>query len=375
MKTIFFYMNRCLAVALLCIFVAACSDDDDNMSPISLERITAVGDLSTPIAEADLGDIIAIHGTGLNLYNIDSVLINDVKAEKGEMYAENNVLYLKIPVKLAVNITDKIYIYNSTGCVELPFKANAPALKLDRMFNEYTRPGDTIMIYGDFFNLYEIDSLHAEVDFNGKVSKVISSANNYLTAQVPKNVDKNIKVKVRGLKYDVEATCPGRYYDSECIIMNFDDVPSDNMTYVVTDENDKSRLSGNFLRVDDKAEWSGWWYIAEKWPVPYTDDMLDNYQDYVIKCEFRTSNQLITDKIKFCNYLFWDAAPMEWVSSDFTIQNFNRWETITLPFVVNRSSTYKDNSYYHSFNMRLEIDSSIARNFAFDNIRVCRKND
>lgn len=66
------------------------------------------------------------------------------------------------------------------------------------------------MIYGDFFELYEIDSLNAVVDFNGKISKVISSGNNYLTAQVPKTVDKNIKVKVKGTKWDVEATCPGR---------------------------------------------------------------------------------------------------------------------------------------------------------------------
>jgi hypothetical protein len=64
---------------------------------------------------------------------------------------------------------------------------------------------------------------------------------------------------------------------------------------------------------------------------------------------------------------------MEWVPSDFIFQNFNRWETITLPFVVNRSSTYPENYYYRSFNMRLEIDPNIARNFAFDNIRVYKK--
>ena len=73
------------------------------------------------------------------------------------------------------------------------------------------------MIYGNFFKLYEIDSLNAVVDFNGKLSRVISSADNYLTAKVPTDVDKNIKVKVKGLKYGVEATCPGRYYDRECM--------------------------------------------------------------------------------------------------------------------------------------------------------------
>lgn len=150
----------------------------------------------------------------------------------------------------------------------------APDLKLTRMFNEYTKPGDTIMIYGDFFNLYEIDSLNAVVDFNGKISKVITSSNTYLTAQVPKDVDKNIKVKVKGMKYDVEAVCPGRYYDREFMIMDFDELLPTSMTNVVTDEKDKQRLSGNFLRINNDSEYSGWWYIAERGDIQYTTDML-----------------------------------------------------------------------------------------------------
>lgn len=229
------------------------------------------------------------------------------------------------------------------------------------------------MIYGDFFELYEINADNAVVDFNGIESPVISSSNNHLTAKVPLNVDQNIKIKVIGTKHNVEAFCPGRYYDKEGMIMDFDEHMPSNVANVVMDPNDKQRLSGNFLRIDDTSAYAGWWYITEIGGVPYTDDMLDNYEDYVIKCEFRTANQFIDGKIKFCNYLFWDANPMEWVPSDFIFQNFNRWETITLPFVVNRSSTYPENYYYRSFNMRLEIDPNIARNFAFDNIRVYKK--
>ena len=377
MKYIMNFGKRLSAIValLLLLFMMSCTNDEVESYPITLTKVTTVSDLSTSISEASLGDFIAIHGTGLDLQNIDSILINDVKVDLLEAYSENDILYLKIPVQLAVNVTNRIYIYNHLGCQEIPFKTNSPALKLNRMFNEYTNPGDTIMIYGDFFELYEIDSLNAVVDFNGKISKVIESGNNYLTAQVPKDVEDNIKVKVKGLKYDVEAVCPGRYRDQECIIMDFDESVPSNMANVVTDVNDVNRLSGNYLHIDDKSEWNSWWYIAEISNVPFTDDMLNNYENYVVKCEFYTANQLIDGKIKFCNYLFWDAAPMEWNPSDFVVQNFNRWETITLPFIVNRSSTYTDNSYYHSFNMRLEIDASIARNFAFDNIRICKKGD
>lgn len=380
MKNIMNFRNLCLGGALLLgLSFTACSDDDYNSMPIQLTNVTTLDDMNTPITEAAMGDFIAIHGTGLDVRNIDSVLINDVALDMLEVYTESDILFLKIPVKLPKEETDKIYIYNSTGRQEIPFKANAPQLRLDRMFNEYTSPGDTIMIYGDFFELYEIDSLNAVVDFNGKISKVISSGNNYLTAQVPKTVDKNIKVKVKGTKWDVEATCPGRYYDREFIIMDFDEFLPTSMANVVTDEKDPQRLSGNFLRIDDKSEYSGWWYIAERGGIAYTADMLglESSKNYVVKCEFRTANQFIQDKIKFCNYLYWAAPTCDWVATDFNIQNFNRWETITLPFTVIQSTDYPDNypGSYTSFNMRLEIDPNIARNFAFDNIRIYKKGD
>ena len=380
MKNIMNFRNICLGGALLLgLAFTACSDDDYNPMPIQLTNVTTLDDMSTPITEAAMGDFIAIHGTGLDVRNIDSVLINDVALDMLEVYTESDILFLKIPVKLPKEETNKIYIYNSTGRQEIPFKANAPKLRLDRMFNEYTSPGDTIMIYGDFFELYEIDSLNAVVDFNGKISKVISSGNNYLTAQVPKTVDKNIKVKVKGTKWDVEATCPGRYYDREFIIMDFDEFLPTSMANVVTDEKDPQRLSGNFLRIDDKSEYSGWWYIAERGGIAYTADMLglESSKNYVVKCEFRTANQFIQDKIKFCNYLYWAAPTCDWIATDFNVQNFNRWETITLPFTVIQSTDYPDNypGSYTSFNLRLEIDQNIARNFAFDNIRIYKKGD
>ena len=104
---------------------------------------------------------------------------------------------------------------------------------------------------------------------------------------------------------------------------------------------------------------------------------LESSKNYVVKCEFRTANQFIQDKIKFCNYLYWAAPTCDWIATDFNVQNFNRWETITLPFTVIQSTDYPDNypGSYTSFNMRLEIDQNIARNFAFDNIRIYKKGD
>lgn len=357
----------------------SCAKEEFQPVPIQLERITTLKDMNQVISEAKLGDFIAIHGTGLSRENIDSIHVDDIVVDMQEVYTENDILYMKLPVKLAIEKTNKIYIWNSKGCAELPFKTLAPDLKLSRMFNEYTAPGDTIMIYGDFFDLYEIDAKNAIVDFNGRTSPVISSSKTYLTTKVPENVEKNIRVKVKGLKYNVEATCPGRYFDRDFIIMDFDELRPSDMTNVVTDEKDPQRLDGNFLRIDKNSTWSGWWYIAEKGGVAYRPEMLamETFRDYVVKCEFRSSNQLIKDKIRFCNYQYWAAGTCDWVAADFNFQNTDRWETITLPWKVFVSEDYPDYypGSYTDFNMRLEIDPEIARDFAFDNIRICKKGD
>ncbi|MDR1720716.1 MAG: glycan-binding surface protein [Dysgonamonadaceae bacterium] len=379
MKKIILFRNICAgALLLFALSFAACSDKDEGGSsgPITLSSITTIADMNTPISQAAMGDFIAVHGTGLDVRNIDSIYINDIKLDLGEVYTENSILYLMIPVKLPLVESNKIYIYNKTGVHEFALIVVPPNLSLERMFNEYTMPGDTIMIYGYYFDLYEINPENGVVDFNGKTSPVIASADRYLLAKVPVDVDKNIRVKVRSIKYDTEAVCPGYYYDNREMILDFDTKLPSNTNLIVTDPTDKMRLSGNFLRLDGTEEWGGWWYICDGvYYGNFTEDQLDHWNDYVIKCEFRTSNQFIADKIRFCTYLFWDAEPMYWVASDFNVQNFDRWETIQLPFTRNYSATYPQNQHYQSFSIRLEIDPSIARNFAFDNFRICKKGD
>ena len=101
MKNRMNFRNICLGGALLLgLSFTACSDDDYNPMPIQLTNVTTLDDMNTPITEAAMGDFIAIHGTGLDVRNIDSVLINDVALDMLEVYTESDILFLKIPVKL-----------------------------------------------------------------------------------------------------------------------------------------------------------------------------------------------------------------------------------------------------------------------------------
>ena len=96
-----------LAVFAAMMLLTACSDDDNSAEPLKLSGVTTLADMNTTIAEASMGSFIAVHGEGLDKANIDSVCINDVKIDLDEIYTENNIMYMKIPVKLAKNVTDR----------------------------------------------------------------------------------------------------------------------------------------------------------------------------------------------------------------------------------------------------------------------------
>ena len=354
---------------------SSCTKEGHVFVPITVDGVTTIADPATQITQAAMGDFIAIYGEGLDKENITAIKVNDINVPLGDVYTENSILYMKIPVILPTEKTDKIYISNDKGTKEIPFVIVAPDLTLERMFNEYTAPGDTLVMYGQFFNLYDINAEDATVYFGDKPSKVITSSDTHLTTEVPKDVEKNVKVRLVANKHGVEAVCPGYYYDRQCMIMDFDELAPSDPQYVVTDPKDKYRLCGNFLRIDPSTEWSGWWYIAQIDNTALTDDMLDNSQDYVVKMEFCSGNQLIDGKIKFCTYLYWAADPMEWNPADINLQSLNRWETITVPLVVNRSATYPENFRYHSFNIRLESAQEYTRNFCIDNIRIYKKGE
>jgi len=365
------------AIVFLSLSFASCTKEE-AFTPITLTGVTTISDQNTLISEAALGDFIAIHGTGLDKKNITSIRIDDVEVDLSQIYTENSVLFVKIPVVLAMEVTDKIYITNDKGTQTIPFHTTAPDLVLDRMFNEYTAPGDTMMIYGQFFNLYEINSENGVVYFGDKQSPVIESSDTYLKAVVPADVKKNIKVKVVGTKHSVESTCPGYYYDNRCIIMDFDTIlPRADYTekYVVTNPNDDCRLSGAFLRFDSST-WSGWWYIAETTgTVAFTDEMLDNAENYEIKMEFRSSNTFSAGKLIFHTYLYWNAPTIDWDASSLNLQSLNRWETVTIPFVVNRNSQYPGNEYYRSFNTRVDAVEGFPFSVCIDNIRLSKKGE
>lgn len=361
---------------MLTILLGSCEDDETVSGPPSFSKITTIADMETPISEGSMGTWISIQGE--NLEGTTSIRFNDVEVDMDEVYYENEKLYLAIPVKLPLEVTNKAFVTTPEGEIAFDFTVIAPEFQLTGMFNEYTVPGDTIRIYGKFFELYEVNSETTVVDFGNAQQPVIKATDTYLTAKVPANVASNIKLKVINNKYGVEASCPGYYQDKNHVITTFDtDFPytGPHQEWVGEWDNKKPG-SGKYLKFQvDQATYPnglGWFYLMET-GFNYEQDMLTNPQNYQLKFELKMSVPIKTTA--FYIYYYWAVAPVALSGETFAVQTLGQWQSVTIPLekiVMN----YPGSGTSYSLNIRVESFAPVETvGMYFDNFRIYKKGE
>ena len=289
-----------LFIAVMFLAISSCNKKDSLPEPPTFAKISTLKELSTSISTGNMGDWIAIQGS--NLETAQSILFNDVPVDMKEVYYENNVLYLQVPKVMPVLLTNKAKVVTASGEVSFDFSVSIPNIKLTGMFNEYTKPGDTLKIYGDFFKLYEVDKTNTVVSFSGIEQPVIQVGDNFITVKVPLNVTPDIKLTVINKKFNASAVCPGYYQDRQLLITNFDDVPyngSDGASFVGAWTNPKP-ISGKYTLLKVGVEGSGWSYLMST-GANYTADMKDHPDKYVIKFELNMITPIMKTKFYIYN--------------------------------------------------------------------------
>lgn len=361
-----------VSLALLPIIVQSC-DKDDNVSsqPPQFERITQIDNLEKNISTGDMGDWISIQGS--NLESTKEIIFNDVSINMLDVYYENDILYLQIPVLMPTDINNKIKVVTQSGEFEFDFIINIPDIKLTNMFNEYTLPGDTMKIYGDFFELYKVNSTNTVIKFKDIEKPVINVGKNYITVQVPNLVEPNIKLTLYNKEFDASATCPGYYQDRQNMITNFDDIAytgGDGAQFVGLWDNPKP-ISGKYSLLTVGSQGSGWAYMLGT-GYNYTVDMKDNPNKYEIKFELNMINPIMNTK--FFVYNYWNYTPAEITAADLVVQNPGVWETIAIPLSRLIPIDFKgDKGAIGSFNIRIDSPTGEPIKMGWDNFRISLK--
>lgn len=366
-----------ILLTLLTVSITSCKNDDNGTPGLpTFSQVTTIKDLKTPIIGGKMGDWIAIQGG--NFEQTDSVLFNDVTVQMKDMYYENDVLYVQVPVKLPKKVNNKVTVMTSGGETAFDFKIDIPNLQLTGMFNEYTLPGDTIKIYGKFISLYEVSSSNTTVSFGGVESPVIKATDNYITAKVPLNVQSNVRVKAINKKYNVEAVCPGYYQDKHNVITTFDsDFPYTSSTgqQWVGEWKDPKPTSGKYLRFEvDQATYPnglGWFYFFTS-DVNYTLDMMQHPDKYTLR--FELNMRLPVKTTNFFIYYYWAVAPTPMSGETFIVQNMGVWQTVNIPLEKIIPMGYTGTWTAYSLNIRVE-DFAPVEPIAmyFDNFRIYQK--
>ena len=358
--------------------LVSCKKNELEVGTPTTRKISTIKDPETSITGGNMGDWIAIHGT--NLAAPESVWFNDVEVDLEEVYHEDDILYLQVPIKMPVDITDKIVIKTKGGETSFDFKVDIPDLELTGMFNEYTLPGDTIRIYGRFLSLYEVDSENSVVAFGDRETPVISATDTYITAKVPADVPSNVKVALINNKYDATAICPGYYQDKNHVITSFDDdfpyASATGQQWVGAWSNPKP-TSGKYIRFEvDQQTYPnglGWFYLFEN-SYNYTQDMIQHPENYELKFELNMA--LPIQRTNFFIYYYWAVAPSPMGGETFSVQTLGRWQTIAIPLEKIIPMGDDGTSTAFSLNMRVENFAPVERvAMYFDNFRIYKKGD
>ena len=383
MKAIHYKKIIILLTVILFAFLPSCDKNtEEPEGPPTLAKITPIKDVSTTLSGGNMGDWIAIFGQ--NLKSTYAIYFNDVEVDMEEVYYENNVLYLQVPIKIPLNVSDQLKIITPGGEASYNFVVGVPDLELTAMFNEYTLPGDTIKIYGRFLDLYEIDSDNTVVVFGDIQTPVIENGSTYITAKVPTNVQANVKVKAINSKYDAVAICPGFYQDKNNVITTFDDdfpyggsVSNWASIVALIDDNSKPFSSGNclwfYVNQENAPNGLGWWYLMEN-SYAFSEDMENNPGDYVLKFELRMGNPI--NSTNFFVYNRWNNDnPLPRLSGEtFVVLEYNQWQTITVPF----ETLYLPTHAYPPTNLNFRVESFAPVepvNMYLDNFRMYKKGD
>ncbi|SHF89364.1 hypothetical protein SAMN05444274_1126 [Mariniphaga anaerophila] len=370
MNTIKKYFKLLVFAAILLPLVSCEKDDPVYESPKFL-KITPLKQPDTSISTGEMGDWIAIQGS--NIETAKSIYFNDVPVDMKDVYYENNILYLQIPVVMPTEINNKVKVVTEGGEFEFDFSVDIPEIKLTGMFNEYTPPGDTLRIYGDFFQLYEVDPSNTVISFNGTENPVINVGTNFITVKVPENVDQNIKLQLINQKFDATAECPGFYADRQNLVTNFDDVPytgADGAQYVGLWDDPKP-VSGKYSLLNVGSGGSGWAYMIGT-GFNYSNDMKDHPDKYEIKFELNMIQPIMNTNFYLYNY--WNHTPMQITASDLVVQKMGQWQTIRIPLERLIPVDFTGNKdYIGSFNIRIDSPAGEPVKMGWDNFRISLK--
>jgi hypothetical protein len=352
-------------ISLLLINIS-CQEKTEEYGQPSIFEVTTTTK-SEAITTAALNDWITVSGT--NFYDIEQILLNDISLKLNDVYISQNEITFQIPRKLPEDVNNLITIITPQGNASQHFVIKTPELLVKGLSNEFTLPGDSVIILGDNFDLYKFDTTMT-VNFGELESLIYKVEKEKLYVKVPDKTPDETVVSITNPLSKEKVKVLGLYRDTRSYqIMTFDNKGFWTNTNLTAGP-DSLSINGKYFHFKGKTTFN---YMIHFTPNELIKDKSifnsQNITKYQLKFEILTFQPY--GKTFFS--ISFAASPANvvylWKPAPFDTQK--EWKTVTIDldnWDFSSTTTINNNMY-----INLQSTTAEDQDFCLDNFRIVPK--
>lgn len=379
-------IRQCFFISLILVIVVSCQDivnyndgwnfDETSNGVPEILNITPIEKSDSTITAGALTQMISINGK--NLSGVSSILFNDVAVDLKSAYIKASHIVLPIPRVLPNNVTNKLEITTKLGKVSYDFVVKIPDLVISGLYNEYTLPGDTAEIVGDFFDLYKLTPEDGKIYLGSQELKIISATDKSIFFKVPSNAVNNQSIKLSSTysKLITPVSVSGMFRESGFKLIDFENASSyngiwsgANLITSGTNIGDPKPLNGKFTRLQGSfGAWSWNNFFGGGVNVDL-QDLIDNKSKYTLKFEINTNTKypLNLGNLAFQVFGGWYTwNPAEGIA----FNTYGKWKTVS--FDLTKLGAVPA-SGWNNVSLTYQPTEALSLDVSFANFRIVKK--
>ena len=292
---------------------------------------------STTIDSGSFNQWVIIYGN--NLASAQSVSFNDQSVPYQLIYASDTSVTVQIPRAIPQSVTNTIKVVTKGGTATFGFTTVIPPLQVTDMFNEYTPVGDTLVVVGQNFDLYGLDTTATTVTFTGGSSvSVAGGTATTLKVVVPSGAQPG-PITVKGPSpNNANQTTTAWYMDNRNFLFSMTSFNGWNGSSFLSDGPSPAPINGPYFNVN--VSWQGGYawspYCSNYCAIPaaLVNDATQ-YVNYALKFEMITpaGSAALPEQLYMCfnngNFKSYMYDPSG--NGTFPFSTGGGWETFTVP--------------------------------------------
>jgi hypothetical protein len=373
------YVKISLFLLIAGMIISSCIKDKDLRQNVpqtcsGTPTITGVSSTSTTfvtldtLTQAKLGDWVIIHGK--NLCSAKQVFFDDIEVMLADAFITSDAITLQIPREIPTTVTNKLKVVSDGGSSEASFKLTFPPLVVSGIANEYTPAGETMIILGANFDLYGATPEKGKVKFGDVEATIVRNSSDSIYVVVPQGITPGTTISVVADPATGAVTpAPYPYFDNRNLLFtsDFDYNGWSGADFITSGP--PTPISGKFIRATTTLGTWGWIAFAENNFTTIPDDVVNNYQNYLIKFEVNTIKPYNMGVVRiewdgnFTNSYVWPAP----------FDTKGQWRTVSIELSklivspISVKASYMVNMVFHGLADPVDLD------ICFDNVRIVPK--